>query len=164
MEHGVGRSYVGAAVRGARDVISADIARQRDVVLGVGADPFRRQLQRPHFRRAEMFDDLGAGVGFPAPIENAARRQMADVVGPVGPPLRAFAAGLIELQHAVLLRPAEIQGYASALDDGPCALIHLATVLLLVNTHMTKLPSHILHFTTSTTITITNTLYDPTVL
>src|SRR5258708_19671195 len=90
-----------------------------------------------------MFDDLGASVGFPAPIENAARRQMADVVGPVGPPLRAFAAGLIELQHAVRLRPAEIQRYAPARDDGPCALIHLASALVLVEANMHELPHQV---------------------
>ena len=51
-----------AAVRAARNVVAAHVLRQRDVFLRVRAHPFRSELQRPDFRRAEVFDDLRAGV------------------------------------------------------------------------------------------------------
>src|ERR1019366_4630775 len=49
------------------------------------------------------------GVGRGAAIQNAGGRQAADPIGPGRPPLRAFAARLVQLEHAVRHGEAEIQ-------------------------------------------------------
>src|SRR5882762_11191692 len=87
-----------------------------------------------------MLDDLRAGVGLPAAVEDAARGQMTHAVGPLGPPLRALAAGLIELEHAVGLRPAEVERDAPAGDDGPRAVVRLAPGFVLVEAEVEELP------------------------
>jgi hypothetical protein len=40
------------------------------------------------------------------------------------PPLRPFAAGLVQLEHAVRLRPAEVERDAPPRDDRPEAVVH----------------------------------------
>ena len=57
---------------------------------------------------------------------------MPHAIGPVGPPLRTFAPGLVEFEHAVGLRPAEVERDSSSRDDGPHPVVHLASRLVLV--------------------------------
>src|SRR5258708_22071248 len=87
-----------------------------------------------------MLDGLRAGGGSPAAVEDAARGQMTHAVGPLGPPLRALAAGLIELEHAVGLRPAEVERDAPAGDDGPRTVVRLAPGFVLVEAEVEELP------------------------
>src|SRR5207247_7623737 len=129
---GLVEAAAAAAVRGAGDVVAADVVRQRDVVLRIGADPLGPELQRPDLGGAEVLDDLRARAGLVATIEDAARRQTARVVGERVPPLRPFAARLVELEHAVRLRPAEVQRDAPAGDDRPRAVVQLPPGLVLV--------------------------------
>ena len=123
-----------------RDVVAAHVVGQRDVFLRARAHPFRAELQPPDFRGAEMLDDFRAGLGGVAAVEDAARRQAARLVGIRHPPLRSFAAGLVELQHAVGLRPAEIERDAAARDDRPHAVVHLAFRFVLVEAEMQPAP------------------------
>ena len=60
-----------AAMIRAGDVVAPHGLGQRQVGLGVGAHPFRRELERPHLGRAEVLDDLRAGVGRQAAVEDA---------------------------------------------------------------------------------------------
>src|SRR5256884_3885293 len=57
---------------------------------------------------------------------------MPHAIGPVGPPLRTLAPGLVEFEHAVGLRPAEVERDSSSRDDGPHPVVHLASRLVLV--------------------------------
>ena len=59
-----------------------------------------------------------------------ALRPAAHRVGMRQPPLRPFAAGLVQLEHAVGLRPAEVQRDATAGDDRPHAVVHLRAALV----------------------------------
>src|SRR5260221_14138453 len=120
----------GAGVRGARDIVSAHVLRQWDVFLRVRTHPFWRELELPDFGRAEMLDHLRAGARFLAAIQDAALRQAAHVVLILHPPLRTFAARLVELEHAVGLSPAEVERDAAARDDRPHAVVHLAPDLV----------------------------------
>ena len=63
---------------------------------------------------------------------------MADVIGPFRPPLRTFAARLVELEHAVGLRPAEVERHAAAGDDRPRTVLHLPSCLVFVEAEMEK--------------------------
>src|SRR5262249_57678446 len=101
-----------AAVRAAREVIPADVVRQRDVGLRVGAHPARGQLLSPGLGGAEVLDDLRAGVALPAAIQDAPGGESADVIGPPLPPHPALTAGLVELHHQDGLGEAEVQGDA----------------------------------------------------
>ena len=79
-----------------------------------------------------MLDHLRAGARRFAAVEDAGRRQAAHRVRVLVPPLRPFAAGLVQLEHAVRLGPAEVQRDAPAGDDRPHAVVHLALVFGLV--------------------------------
>jgi len=125
-----------AAVGGGRDVVASDVVGQGQVGLALGAYPFRRELQHPYLGRPEMLDDLGTGAGCLAAIEDARRGQAAHWVRMARPPLRALAARLVQLQHAVGLGPAEIEGDAPARDDRPHAVVHAAAPLVLVESEM----------------------------
>src|SRR5207302_3104329 len=125
-----------AAVRGARYIVSAHVLRQRDVFLRVRAHPFWRELELPDFGRAEVLDHLRAGTRFLAAVQDAALRPPAHLVLVLHPPLRAFAARLVELQHAVGLSPAEIERDAPAGDDRPHAVVHLAPRLVLIESEV----------------------------
>ena len=129
-----------AAVRGAADVVAAHVVGQRDVFLRIRAHPFGAELQAPDFGGAEMLDNFRAGLRRVAAVEDAARRQAARLVGIRHPPLRPFAAGLVELEHAVGLRPAEVERDAAARDDRPHAVVHLALRFVLVEAEMQPAP------------------------
>ena len=62
-----------AAVLRAWDVVSADVGRQRDVLLGGRPHESRTERQPPHLRRAEVLDDFRAGIARRAPVENSLR-------------------------------------------------------------------------------------------
>src|SRR5215813_1004759 len=68
---------------------------------------------------------------------------MAYAVGIVTPPLRPFAARLVELEHAVRLRPAEIERDAPARDDRPHSVVHLAARLVLVEAEVEPAPQEV---------------------
>ena len=124
---------------GAGDVVTAHVVRQGDVFLRAGAYPRRPQFESPDFCCAEMLDDFRAGLAGVAAIENAARGQVARGVGVGAPPLRAFAAGLIQLQHAIGLRRAKIQRNAATGDDRPQPVVHPAPgyrAFILIKTHV----------------------------
>ena len=53
---------VAAAVRGAREIVPADVIRQRDIVLRVRAEPSHCQLLPPNLGGTGVFDDLRAAV------------------------------------------------------------------------------------------------------
>ena len=125
-----------AVVVGAGDVVAAHAVGQGQVGLGVGADPLGRQLERPHLGRAEMLNHLGAGARGGAAVKNAGRRMAAHRVGVRQPPLRAFAARLVQLQHAIRLGPAKVQRDAPARNDRPHAVMHPAAVFGLVKTQV----------------------------
>src|ERR1043165_8791994 len=99
----------------------------------VGTDPGGRHLQREHFRAAERLDDLRAGIGAVAAIEDPARMEVAHLVREAVPPLRTFAPHLVELEHAVGLAPAGVVRYAPAGDQRPGAVVHDASGLVLVH-------------------------------
>ncbi len=82
---------------------------------------------------AERLDDLRAGVGPLAAIQDPARMQVAHLVGERVPPLRAFAAHLIQLEHAVGLSPARVVRHAPAGDQRPGAVVNDAAGLVLVH-------------------------------
>ena len=83
-----------------------------------------------------MLHNFGAGFGGRASVQNTCAGQAAHRIGVRQPPLRAFAAGLVKLEHAVSLRPAEIQSNASPSNDGPQTVVHLRTGLALVETQV----------------------------
>ncbi len=112
------------AVVAASQVVALDVGGQWQVLLGVGAHPLGRELERPDFGRAKVFHHLGASLRGRAPVQNASRRQAAHRVGMRQPPLWTFAAGLVELEHAVGLGPAEVQRNAAPSNDGPQAVVH----------------------------------------
>src|SRR5262249_7827936 len=113
----LGEAPPAAAVRSARDVIAANVLGKGNVSPRVRSHPFNAKFQSPDLGRAEMFDDLRTGSARAAAIENAPRGQAANVILVAGPPLGPFAAGLVELEHAVRLRPAEVERYPPARDD-----------------------------------------------
>src|SRR5262249_59579008 len=69
-------------------------------------------------------------------VEDAAGRELPDVVLVVRPPLRTFAAGLVQLEHAVGLCPAEVQRDAAAGDDRPRPVVNLPPLLILVESQV----------------------------
>jgi hypothetical protein len=120
-------------MRRARQVIAPHVIRQRDVVLRIRADPGRRHLEREHLRATEGFDDLRAGIGEHASVENSTRRQITRAIRELVPPLRAFAAHLVELEHAVGLAPARVVRHPPSGDQRPGALVHDAAGLVFVH-------------------------------
>ena len=129
-----------ATVHGAADVIAAHVVGQRYVFLRIRAHPFGAELQAPDFCSAEMLDNFRAGLRRVAAVKDAARRQAARLVGVGHPPLRPFAAGLIERERAIRLRPAEVERDPAARDDGPHAVVHLALRFVLIETEMQPAP------------------------
>src|SRR5471030_2653435 len=83
-----------------------------------------------------MLDDFRAGPGSVAAVEDAARGQTAFFVGILHPPLRTFAARLVELHHTVRLRPADVERDAAAGDDRPYTVVHLALGFILIEAEM----------------------------
>jgi hypothetical protein len=76
-----------------------------------------------------VFDDFGASVGVLATIQYAGSRSSSKSVCGGQPPLWTLAAGLVEFEHAIGLRPSEIQGHTPASDDGPQTIMHSGVVL-----------------------------------
>src|SRR5205807_7036688 len=105
--------------------------------------PGGRHLQRKDLGTAEGLDDLRTGPAGVAALENPAGRQLPDVIGPGVPPLRAFAAHLIELEHAVRLSPAGIVGDAPAGDERPGPFVHDAPGLVLVHPEEDEVPGEV---------------------
>src|SRR5215471_13552248 len=81
-----------------------------------------------------MLDDLRTGATRSAAIEDASPGQIANVILVADPPLWAFAARLVELEHAVRLRPAEVERDPPPRDDRPRAVVQLQPSLVLVET------------------------------
>src|SRR5690242_20040625 len=127
-----------SAVRGTGDVVATDVLGQRNVFVGGSADPFRRQLEAPHLRRAEMLEDARACTRRGAPIENAGGWQSARRVGPRTPPLRALAPRLIEHEDAVGHRETRVERDAPAGDDRPYAIVDAASVESFVESELEK--------------------------
>src|SRR5262249_60120369 len=98
------------------------------------------ELQAPDFCRAEMLDYFRASLRHVAAVKDAARRQAARLVGVGHPPLRPFAAGLIERERAIRLRPADVERDPAARDDGPHAVVHTALRFVLIKTEMQPAP------------------------
>src|SRR5215467_10578025 len=59
------------------------------------------------------------------------------------PPLRAFAAHLIELEHTVRLSPAGIVGNATSGDQGPRSFVHDAPGLIFVHAEKDEVSSEV---------------------
>ena len=55
-----GEAALAAAVLSTRDIVSAHIAGERDILIGGCSDERRTERQSPHLRRAEVLDDLRA--------------------------------------------------------------------------------------------------------
>src|SRR5262249_61833268 len=110
------------AVGGAGDVVPTHVPGDGNVPLRIGAPPLDGQLQPPALGGAEVLDDLRARPAPAAAVEDAPPGQITDVVLVVRPPLRALAPGLVELEHAVRLRPAEVQGDSAPGGDRPRAV------------------------------------------
>src|SRR5205807_2073696 len=133
-----------AAVRRTWQVIAADVVGQGNVGLRIGADPRHRHFQREDFRAAERLDDFRARVRpSAATVENAAGMEVSHLVGERMPPLRSFAAELIQLEHAVRLSPARIVGDAPAGDQRPCAVVNDPSLLVLVHAKEDEMPREI---------------------
>ena len=120
----------------ARNVVPPHVAGKRDVLVRGSSHERRAERQSPHLRGAKVLDDPGARIGCRAPIENSFRRQSADGIRPVVPPLRAFGACFIQFSCAVGLRKAGIQRHPLARDDRPGAVVYLAVVLVLCEAKM----------------------------
>src|SRR5437667_6839215 len=106
-----------AAVRAAREIVPADVLRQRDVVIRGRADPSRCQLLPPRLGSTKVFDDLRAAVAGFAAIEDTLRRQTAGVIGELVPPQGTFTARFVKLHHEVRLREAEVQADSARRND-----------------------------------------------
>src|SRR5437016_750363 len=79
-----------------------------------------------------MLDDLGARVALAAAVEDAALGQPADGIFPRRPPLRSLASGLVELENAVGLCPAEVQRNPPSRNDRPHSVGYLSACFVLV--------------------------------
>ena len=127
----------------ARQVIAPHVVRQRNVILRIGSDPGCRHLQREHLRAAERLNDLRAGVGLAASIQNAARRKVANAVRKRVPPLRPFAAHLVKLEHAVGLAPARVVGDPASSDQRPGAFVDDPVCFVLVHSEEDEVPGEV---------------------
>src|SRR5215471_10009929 len=81
-----------------------------------------------------MFDDFRTGAARLAAIEYASPGAVANVILVPDPPLGSFAASLVELEHPVRLRPAEVERDPPPRDDRPRAVVQLQPSLVLVET------------------------------
>src|SRR5262249_34966628 len=120
----------------ARNIVAPHIVRQRQVGIGRGAHPLRRELEAPDLRGAEMLDDLRASAARIAAVEDAAGGPAADPLGRVAPPLRAFAAHAVQLQRAVRHGEPIIERDPTPGDDRPGTVIELPARLVLVEAEM----------------------------
>src|SRR5947207_746066 len=68
-----------ATMRGARNVVTSHIWRERDVGICGGAYPFGRHLQCEHFRAPEMLDDLGTSVARIAAIQDRSEEHTSEL-------------------------------------------------------------------------------------
>ena len=83
-----------------------------------------------------MLNDLGAGTGRGTSVQDAGGGQIAHRIGIRQPPLRPFAAGLVQFEHAVGLRPTKVQCDATTGNDRPHAVVHGTAVFGLVETQV----------------------------
>src|SRR5262249_43744123 len=95
-------------------------------MLGSSAD--RGSISQEPMRLQPMLCGQGATC-FPVPVRRSREHEMT-------PPLRTFAACLIELQHAVRLRPPEVECDASAGDDRPHPVVHVSACFIVVESEV----------------------------
>ena len=77
-------------MRHAREIVAADIGRERDVGLGVDANEIRRHAQAPEFRRAKGLHDFWAGLSRRAAVKQACLDAYFSGVGGFGSPGAGF--------------------------------------------------------------------------
>ena len=130
-------------MRRTRQVIPAHVLRQRDVFLGRSADPRHGHLQRKDFCAAKRFHNLRTGLGPLAAIQDTAVGQVPNLVGILAPPLRAFAAHLVQLEHAVGLPPTRIVGDAPPGDERPSTFVYDATGFVLVHAEVNEVTGEV---------------------
>src|SRR5262245_33813123 len=126
-----GEAALAAPVLSTRDIVSAHIARERDILIGGCSDERRTERQSPHLRRAKVLDDLRARVAGAAAVENAFRRQSTDRIRPVAPPLRSFCSRFIKFPRAVWHREPCIQRHTLTGNDRPRAIVDFAVAFVL---------------------------------
>ena len=121
-----------AAVADARRVVAAHVRGQRDVAIRARAHQIRRQPQRVELGRAERLDDLRARFRGLAPRQQTASLAAPRLVGVVGPPQHALAAGLEHLGRAAGRAEADVHRQLPRGDVGVHAVEHAASGLVLV--------------------------------
>jgi hypothetical protein len=103
-----------------------------NVGVGRGADHALVHAQIPELGRAEGLDDLRTRGRGGAAIEDPLRRQVADRIGPMRPPRRAVACGVVEPRGVVGKAETHVQGEPAARDRRPRRVVDLAPGFVLV--------------------------------
>ena len=117
-------------------IISANVRRQGNVRLSVGADDTGRHPQPPEFGRPKRFHDFGAGSSRAATVQQTRSGAAADVV-PIGaPPQYALAPGLEQTCRAAGNRKPEVQRILPCRDIGVRAVPDDALRLVLIETQV----------------------------
>ena len=121
-----------AAVTHARRVVAAHVGRQRNVLVGPGADQVGRHAQRVELGRPERLDDLRARVAGTAARQQPAGLTAARRVGVVVPPQHALAARLEHLGRTARRREADVHRQLAGGDVRIHAVEYPAPALVLV--------------------------------
>ena len=121
---------------GGGEVVAAHVGRERDIGFRVGADQIGGHAEIPEFEAAEGFDDLRAGAGGVAAIEQTGRGAMAGFIGIIAPPDDAVAAGLVENGGAAGNGETEVHGELAGRDVGIRAVPDDSARFILIEAEM----------------------------